>query len=116
MYAAGAFTAADGAIGSTFNMMPGLFTRMFELFAQDQPDTAALRALQAEANEVIAHMVQFDVLPYEKHVLHLQGVFATPAVRQPLKRFAAEERARIEAFYARHEALSRHRLGAGSNN
>ncbi|KIL39533.1 N-acetylneuraminate lyase [Gordoniibacillus kamchatkensis] len=112
VYAGGASAGADGAIGSTFNMMPGLFVRMHELVsAEERPHMPTLQALQAEANEVIAHMVQFDVIAYEKYILYLQGVLATPTVRQPLKQFTREERERIESYYAQSETLRRHRLG-----
>jgi len=60
---------------------------------------AFVSRLQTEANRVIAHMLGFEVIPYEKEILYLQKVIRCPAVRQPLKRFTSAERARIEAFY-----------------
>ncbi|MBD0378844.1 N-acetylneuraminate lyase [Paenibacillus sedimenti] len=109
VYTGGAYAGADGAIGSTFNMMPGLFADMYGLISsEDRPPMDALQSMQAEANEVIAHMIQFDVIAYEKYMLYLQGVLATPTVRQPLKQFNAEERGRIEAYYAKSEVLRRH--------
>jgi N-acetylneuraminate lyase len=108
VYTGGAYAGANGAIGSTFNMMPGMFARMFELISsEERPHMAALQLLQAEVNEVIAHMIQYDVLAYEKYMLYLQGVFATPTVRQPLKQFTLEERGQIEAYYAQSEVLRR---------
>ncbi|UUZ83852.1 N-acetylneuraminate lyase [Paenibacillus sp. P26] len=110
VYTGGAYAGADGAIGGTFNMMPGLFAELYRLVSsEDRPSKASLQALQAEANDVIAHMIQFDVLAYEKYMLYLQGVIAAPAVRQPLKQFTAEERGRIEAYYAGSETLRRYR-------
>lgn len=115
VYMAGSFVGADGAIGSTFNMIPGLFTGMYRLLAsEDRLPKAALQLMQAEANEVIAHMIQFDVIAYEKYMLFLQGVLATPAVRQPLKQFTAEERARIESYYTQSEVLRRYSFAAKS--
>lgn len=108
VYTAGAFVGADGAIGSTFNMMPGLFADMYGIFtSEEQLPKAAIQQMQAEANEVIAHMIGYDVIAYEKYMLYLQGVLATPAVRQPLKQFTAEERASIESFYKQNEVLRR---------
>ncbi|TNJ66647.1 dihydrodipicolinate synthase family protein [Paenibacillus hemerocallicola] len=106
VYAAGALMGADGAIGSTFNMMPSLFTDMFARAESGRWD--ALPELQTQANEVIGHMLQFDVIPYEKYVLYLQGVLRTPTVRSPLKRFTGEEEARIESFYSGNPLLVRH--------
>jgi N-acetylneuraminate lyase len=111
VYTGGAYAGANGAIGSTFNMMPGLFAEMFEIISSaEQPPMAALQTMQAEANELIAHMIQFDVIAYEKYMLYLQGVLSTPAVRQPLKQFTAEERERIEQYYAQSDVLRRHRF------
>lgn len=106
VYAAGALSGADGAIGSTFNMMPSLFADMFA--RAEAGKWGELPPLQAQANEVIAHMLQFDVIPYEKAILYLQGVLRTPVVRSPLKRFTDEEMGRIEAFYRSNPLLLRH--------
>jgi N-acetylneuraminate lyase len=115
VYTGGAYAGADGAIGSTFNMMPGLFAGMFEIISsEERPPMASLQSMQAEANELIAHMIQFDVIAYEKYMLYLQGVISSPTVRQPLKQFTAEERERIEAYYAQSDVLRRHRFVANA--
>lgn len=103
VYAGGALLGADGAVGSTFNMMPGLFV---ELFArQAAGDWPRALELQAEANAVIAHMLSYDVIPYEKYMLHLQGVLTTPKARQPLRQLPPEEQAAVRSFYASNAAL-----------
>jgi N-acetylneuraminate lyase len=108
VYSGGALlAAADGAIGSTFNMMPGLFVDMFRRLGREE--WPAVRKAQEAANEVIAHMLQFDVIPYEKYVLYLQGVLSCPKARQPLKQLTAEEKKRIGEFYEKSEVLRRHR-------
>lgn len=113
VYSAGAYAGANGAIGSTFNMMPGLFAQMYELIvSEDRPLMASIQSMQAEANETIANMIQFDVIAYEKYMLYLQGILATPTVRQPLKQFTTEEREQIESFYAQSEVLKRYRKQA----
>jgi N-acetylneuraminate lyase len=113
VYSAGAYAGANGAIGSTFNMMPGLFAQMYELIvSEDRPLMASIQSMQAEANGVIAHMIQFDVIAYEKYMLYLQGILATPTVRQPLKQFTTEEREQIESFYTQSEVLKRYRKQA----
>ncbi|MGG1555589.1 N-acetylneuraminate lyase [Paenibacillus ferrarius] len=117
IYSGGAFAGADGAIGSTFNMMPGLFTQMYKLIAaEERPHMPTLQALQSEANEVIAHMIQFDVIPYEKYMLYLQGVISSWTVRQPLKQFTEKEREQIKAFYEGSDVLCRHRNGIGTGH
>ncbi|MDF2958920.1 MAG: N-acetylneuraminate lyase [Paenibacillus sp.] len=103
VYAGGALMGADGAIGSTFNMMPGLFTELYRQHVLNKWDH--VQALQEKANAVISNMLNYDVIPYEKYVLYLQGVIQNPAVRQPLKRFSPEEKAGIEAFFKSSEVL-----------
>ncbi|WP_284645568.1 N-acetylneuraminate lyase [Paenibacillus silviterrae] len=106
VYIGGAYTGSDGAIGSTYNMMPRLFTTMYDIISsEERPVMNTLQKLQAEANAVIAHMIQYDVIAYEKYMLYLQGVLSAPTVRQPLKQFTAEERSRIEAFYRQSNVL-----------
>ncbi|OZB92279.1 N-acetylneuraminate lyase [Paenibacillus sp. XY044] len=101
--AGGLLLGADGAIGSTFNMMPDPFLRMYDVKAAGNWD--AVRELQVKANAVIAHMLHYDVIPYEKRMLFLQGVISNPATRQPLKRFSAEQQAEIDRFYATSDLL-----------
>ncbi|MCM2997996.1 N-acetylneuraminate lyase [Paenibacillus cellulositrophicus] len=96
--AAGFLMGSDGAIGSTFNMMPKIFTRMYQ--ARSSNDWMNVKALQEQANLVIAHMLRFDVIPYEKHILYLQGVIRCPAVRQPLQQLTDTQKAEIAEFYA----------------
>jgi N-acetylneuraminate lyase len=103
IYAAGALTGADGAIGSTFNMMAPLFVNIFKQVAAG--DWAAVRSAQAQANKVIVHMLKYDVIPYEKYLSYLQGVSKSYKTRQPLKQLTEQERAEIEAFYRDNEVL-----------
>jgi N-acetylneuraminate lyase len=103
VYAGGALMGADGAIGSTFNMLPGLFAKL--CLHQARSDWSTVQALQTQANTVIAHMLNYDVIPYEKYILYLQGIIRHPAVRQPLRQFTSVERAEIEAFYPTSEPL-----------
>lgn len=103
VYAAGALMGADGAIGSTFNMMAGLFVSMFE--AVQKGDWASVRSQQAKANEIISHMLRYDVIPYEKAVVQLQGSFNTARARMPLKQLTADELASIQAYYESNEDL-----------
>lgn len=103
VYAAGALTGADGAIGSTYNMMAPLFVRMFQ--EAERGGWSRLPALQAEGNEVIAHMAQFDVIPYEKYICYAQGIIRSPRARQPLKQLTEVETAAIRTFYEKSAVL-----------
>lgn len=103
VYAGGALMGADGAIGSTFNLMPSLYAQMYKHHASG--DWIAVQRLQTEANAIIAHMLNYDVIPYEKYMLYLQGIISDPAVRQPLRQFTAEEKRDIEAFFEASEIL-----------
>jgi N-acetylneuraminate lyase len=108
IYASAALAGANGAIGSTFNMMPELFVNLHELLSREGGSSASeLQSLQADANRVISHMLQYDVIPYEKYMLYLQGILSTPSVRQPLKRFTAEEKMELELFYRSNPTLCR---------
>ncbi|MDF2959532.1 MAG: N-acetylneuraminate lyase [Paenibacillus sp.] len=97
IYAGGALMGADGAIGSTFNIMPGLFAQLYQMAEAGQ--WGAMRELQSKANEIITELVAVDVLAFEKYVMYLQGVSRTPMIRGPLKQLSAEEKKRIERFF-----------------
>ena len=103
VYAAGALTGADGAIGSTYNMMAPLFIRMYE--EAERGDWSSLQDQQAEANEVIAHMISFDVIPYEKYICYAQGIIRSYRARQPLKQLTDGEIAAIRTFYEKSTVL-----------
>ncbi|WP_342575080.1 N-acetylneuraminate lyase [Paenibacillus sp. FSL M8-0142] len=111
VYLSGACAGADGAIGSTFNMMPGPFIQMHDHISTAQrPDMSLLQSLQTEANAVISHMIQYDVIAYEKYILYLQGVLRSPKVRQPLKQLTDGERRQIDDFYRNCALLQDHRV------
>lgn len=111
VYLSGAYAGADGAIGSTFNMMPEPFVQMHaHIGTEERPDMGLLQSLQSKANEVVSHMVRFDVIAYEKYVLFLQGVLSSPKVRQPLKQLTEEERQQIHDYYRSSKLLHHHRI------
>lgn len=105
VYAGGALLGADGAIGSTMNMMPHLYTEMH--VHATAGDWQALQPLQRSANAIISDMITCDVIPYEKYMLFLQGVFTTPKARQPLMQLGEEETRRIRTFFESNYELKR---------
>lgn len=93
----GLLLGADGAIGSTFNMMPELFVQMYQERGAGNWD--AVKVIQEKANAVIAHMLKFDVIPYEKHMLFLKGIIRHSAVRKPLQQLTESHKADIVSFF-----------------
>ena len=97
VYAGGALLGADGAIGSTFNLMPGLYAEMHAHARAGRWEQ--IRGLQVEANVIIRELIEIDVLACEKYIMYLQGVFRTPTIRRPLKQLSDAERERMDAFF-----------------
>lgn len=62
----------NGAIGSTFNVIPEKFLKITELFSQNK--MAEALKVQKEANRIITIMIKLGVLPAVKAILELQGI------------------------------------------
>ncbi len=88
---------ADGAIGSTYNFMGDKFIKIFDAF--NAGDMATAQAIQTEANEIIAEMIKYTVLPCEKAIMTHLGIDCGPCRRPflPLTKEANEAMARIAA-------------------
>ena len=72
MFLAGISMGADGAIGSTYNFMADKFVKISELFAADRIHEA--QSLQKKANEIIALLCKYGVMPLEKEILTQFGI------------------------------------------
>ena len=72
---------AKGAIGSTYNYLAPIFTKL--IAAHQAGNTAAALAHQSEANEIIRIMIQHGGLPAAKTIMSLTGHDLGP-VRLPL--------------------------------
>ncbi|GAA3402707.1 N-acetylneuraminate lyase [Paenibacillus hodogayensis] len=92
---AGLAVGCCGAIGSTYNMMPELFVELYQTFQAGAIGEA--RSLQAQANRVIAELLKYDFISFEKEILRLQGI-DVGLPRKPLQQLTDEERAHIGAF------------------
>jgi N-acetylneuraminate lyase len=80
---------AEGAVGSTYNVIAPVYVRMIEAFRQGDMHTA--RDLQAQAIAVINNLVATgNFFAALKAMLQAQGVPITPAVRLPLAPVAEE--------------------------
>jgi N-acetylneuraminate lyase len=104
VYAAGAMMGADGAIGSTFNVMAPLFVEMYGKICRHE--WSGLAELQAKANEVIAKLIQYDVFPTEKFICYLQGNFRTPSIRHPLKHLTQREQEELRLYFEQSAVLN----------
>ncbi len=67
---------ADAAIGTTYNIMPGLFLRMRRAF--EDGDLAVARECQLKANRVIRLLMEVGVLPAIKQMLADRGTPVGP--------------------------------------
>ncbi len=80
---------ADGAVGSTYNFMAGLFVRIRERFLAN--DLAGAREAQNEANDIIAVLKRVGVYNGIKCMLELQGI-QSGECRRPFLPLDAEAR------------------------
>ncbi len=85
---------ADGGIGATYNVMPKLFTRIYNSFQAG--NLADAQEAQFKANRLIEILIKFGVVVGVKDMLEMIGFDCGYQV-YPQKRFTAEEQA---AFHA----------------
>ena len=71
MLLSGLVMGADGAIGSTYNLMADKFVKIYELFNQGKIDEA--QKIQQDANRIITVLCKIGVMPAEKEVLNQLG-------------------------------------------
>lgn len=94
MCVAGFVMGSDGAIGSTYNIMPRMFLRMYDAFRGGRIQEAM--ELQVQANRVIALLISVGVLAGIKKMLEWRGVPMGPP-RPPTARLSAEGEDRLRA-------------------
>jgi N-acetylneuraminate lyase len=99
MFVGGLAMGADGAIGTTFNVMGRRFVRILE--AMRAGDLATAQALQARANAVIDVLVEVGVFPGTKAMLKHLGVDCG-ACRRPFAALTPAQQARVEAIVDSH--------------
>ncbi|MBQ4631365.1 MAG: N-acetylneuraminate lyase [Clostridia bacterium] len=71
MLLSGLVMGADGAIGSTYNLMADKFVKIYELFGQGK--IAEAQKIQQEANKIITVLCKIGVMQAEKEVLNQLG-------------------------------------------
>ena len=72
MLCSGLAAGADGGIGSTYNFMPKTILSIYRAFRANDPATAL--KYQAKANEAIATVLKYGVMPSAKMILKLKGM------------------------------------------
>jgi len=83
---------ADGAIGTTYNLLPRLFLDAYEAFRAG--DVVKARELQTAANRVISVFLEFRTISAIKEIARLNG-FDCGAGRSPSRPLTDEERGRL---------------------
>lgn len=97
VFAGGLALGADGAIGSTFNAIPGVYLDL--LSAWREGDVAAALTRQAEANTFIHEMAKVNFIAFLRRALLGLGL-DTGQSRAPLPRLSAQEIAAVDASLA----------------
>ncbi|MDF2958917.1 MAG: N-acetylneuraminate lyase [Paenibacillus sp.] len=98
----GLVTGCVGAIGSTYNIMPAKFVQLYE--AVQKGELATARKLQGEVNAVIAELLKYDFIAFEREILKLQG-FDVGDARKPIQRLNVEQQTAIRKFAKQHAFL-----------
>lgn len=92
MLLSGLAMGADGGIGSTYNFMADKFVRIRGLFAEGKMEEA--RAVQNEANRIIAVLCKIGVMQAEKEVMNQLG-FDFGECLPPFGRISEEHKALV---------------------
>ncbi len=94
VFLGGLSLGADGAIGSTFNIMAGRFIRIMELFKTQQMEEA--KEEQIKANQIIDALIYSGVNQGIKYILEKQG-FECNGCRLPMKRITEDAAKRLDS-------------------
>ncbi len=90
----GLSAGADGGIGTTYNFLSGLMQTIYQSFRSHQLQAA--QQAQAQADRIIAALLQYPLIPATKAVLEQMG-FDVGLATFPMKRYSADEKAAIFA-------------------
>jgi N-acetylneuraminate lyase len=84
----------DGAVGTTYNLLPRHFVRLYRAFQRG--DIAEARRLQSRANRVIDAFIRHGGLPAVKEMMRMLG-FDCGSCRRPFGRLDADQVAALRA-------------------
>lgn len=90
MLLCGLSMGADAGIGSTYNVMPGEFVKLYNAFSSG--DFASAQQQQYKINHAIEVILKHGLFAAIKHILTVQG-FDVGMPVFPMKRFTPEEKA-----------------------
>ena len=93
---AGLSMGADGGIGSTYNLMPAWYAKLYNAFCAN--DLAAASAMQQKINRVIGVCIRYGVVPSIKLCLNEMG-FDAGCTAAPGRRYNLEQRNEIMAAF-----------------
>ena len=93
MFLSGLVAGADGAIGSTFNVMAEKFLQIRKLFLKGNLEEA--RAMQTSANNIISALCKVGVMAGEKAILCMMGLDFGKA-RRPFRELTEDEMTFLE--------------------
>ncbi|MCH5198237.1 MAG: N-acetylneuraminate lyase [Oscillospiraceae bacterium] len=88
-FLAGLSMGADGAIGSTYNFMPDIFIKIYNLFKDGKIEEAMV--LQKKADVIIAELLKYGVMSGAKAILTEMGV-PMGRVRAPFSNLTEEQK------------------------
>lgn len=109
--AAGLLMGADGGIGSFYNVIPGLFVKLYAEATAGRWQQA--RELQLEINELIAIGLRYPVHPAVKKLLSLSGIDCGKCVA-PRRSLSPNEEAEIERLLAQSRFANLHLAPVGA--
>ena len=99
MLIAGLTMGCDGGIGSTYNVIPETYVRLYESFRRGDWHRAIV--LQQEANALTELLLQVGLYNGLRHLLRRRGV-DTGVSRRPFAPLTAEGAAKLDSFYEQH--------------
>jgi N-acetylneuraminate lyase len=88
----------QGAIGSTYNIMPEKFLKILNSF--NTGDMAGAAAVQSEANVIIEALIKADVKTGIKYILSQQGI-PCGACRRPFAALDGEKKALLDSVISK---------------
>lgn len=97
MFAAAALLGVDGGIGTTYNLIGGLYSGIAEAIAAS--DVTEARRLQRLSQDLVDHLLKVGVFAGMKHLMQRSGVDCGPC-RLPLRLGPAEHVRAMEQWFA----------------
>ena len=98
----GLLMGATGAIGSTYNIMPQEFIKIYDLVNRGEIEEA--KNIQYKVNALIYEILKYDFIAFEREVLQLQG-FNIGNPRKPIQQLSVEQKSEIKRIAGQYPFL-----------